>query len=118
MSAPRVVRAGELVAQLRLAGLPAVDDPAKVHGHSTPVVLIVPPRLRFDLPVGASATWQLFVVDCTTTAGLAAWSRLDDLVDQLAAVLPLTSADPASYAPTPGADPSPAYLVTFEEAVD
>lgn len=114
----RVDAAIALAADLGAAGVPAVADPAKLAGRQSAAVLIVPPRLAFDVPVGATATWSLFLVDHTTTQGLAAWRRLDDLLDDLAELLPLETAEPASYAPTSGVDPSPAYLVTFTRETD
>lgn len=112
----RLERAEQLVDQLVAAGIPATLDPATAGQHAC--VLVGPPALAFDLNTGATCTWRLVVVDGgRTTAGLDSWTRLDDLVDQVADLLPVTAGEPASYAPTPGTDPSPAYLLTLTEGV-
>ena len=109
----RVERAEALVADLVDAGIPATIDPAAVAGLA-PCVLVTPPRLQLQ---GARfTTWRLTAIAATTTPGLEAWRQLDQLLDQLDAELPLTAAEPASFTLSAGADPAPAYLVTYEEA--
>jgi hypothetical protein len=114
----RLERAEQLVDQLLGAGIPATLDPSEVAGKGA-CVLLTPPALAFDLNTGATCTWRLAVIDGgRTTAGLDTWRRLDALVDQVADLLPVTTGEPAQYAPTPGVDPSPAYLLTLTEGVD
>lgn len=113
----RTARALELVEQLVAAGIAATADPLEVAGKGA-CVLVAPPALTFDLPEGASADWPLYAIAGQTAAGWSTWQQLDDLVDQVAELLPLTSARPASWAPAAGVDPTPAYLITYTESVD
>lgn len=116
MAAPRVARADELAAQLVGAGIPATTDPAKLAGR-LPGLLIGPPRLAFDgLDNGATATWRLLLVASTPNA-YAAWAQLDGLLDLLGELLPVETAEPASFATDPSADPLPAYALTYVEGV-
>lgn len=110
----RVDRAAQLAAQLRSAGIPATHDAAAVTAMA-PCVLVGPPRLTFDLlDGGATEAWRLVAV-AATAVQLDAWVQLDDLVDQVAAELAVEAADPASWAPNPGADPTPAYVITLTD---
>lgn len=114
MPGPRVTRGGALAAQLVAAGVPAGTDPQKL---PTPGVLVPPPRLAFDVGVGATATWRLLAVAATPDA-VTAWTQLDSLVSTVADLLPIELAEPVSFAPDPGSDPLPAYALTFTEYVD
>lgn len=116
MPAPRVARAGQLAAELSGAGLAATDDPQKLSGR-LPGVLVGPPRLAFDVGIGATATWRLLAVASTPDA-LRAWEQLDPIVGVVAGLLPIETAEPVSFAATPGEDPLPAYALTFTEYVD
>ncbi len=110
-----VERAAQLVAQLTAAGVKATADVGQVAGNA-PIVLVTPP-VR-DLAGGPTRTWTLAALDAQAVGSLAAWSRLDDLVDQAVAALDglVEQARPSSYAHTPGTDPLPAYLLTFTES--
>jgi hypothetical protein len=114
MTGSRIARAGELVDQLAGAGVKATTDPQHVAG-SAPCVLVAPPRLQ--LSADRHVVWQLYVIAGSTVPSLATWQTLDELVDQLDELLPLSAATPASWAPAAGVDPMPAYLVTYEEAI-
>lgn len=109
-----IARAGQLVEQLAGAGLKATADPQHVAG-AAPCVLVAPPRVQ--LAGDRHVAWPLYLIAGSTVPSLATWQLLDDLLDQVADVLPITSAAPASWAPAAGVDPMPAYLVTHEEAI-
>lgn len=117
MGTPRVDRAAQLAAQLRGAGIEATHDPAAAV-NLAPCVLVGPPRLTFDLlDGGASEAWRLVAI-AATTVQLDAWTQLDELIDQLAdpaADLAIETAEPTSWAPNPGADPVPAYVLTLTD---
>lgn len=113
----RLERAAQLVELLRAADIKATLDPADVGGLA-PCVLVAPPALAFTLNTGAVCTWRLVVIDQIGAATLSSWRRLDALVDQVADLLPVSAGEVASYAPTPGADLAPAYLLTLTEGVE
>lgn len=110
-----MARAVELAAQLDGSGVPATHDAAKLTGR-LPAVLVGPPRLAFDVPGGATVTWRLLAVAATTDE-LTAWTQLDALVGAVEQLLPVESADPTAYARN-GADPLPAYALTFTDTVE
>lgn len=113
MSSPRVARAAELAAQLRSAGIEATHDAAAVAGLA-PCVLVGPPRLVFDVGDSATASWRLLAI-AATPSQMDAWTQLDGLVDAVAGLLPVESADPTSWAVAPGADALPAYALTLTD---
>lgn len=117
MPTPRVARARALVEQLADAGLSATCDVREVLGKA-PCVLVQPPSLDYDLHTGATATWRLVAVSAVALGNLDAWVQLDELLDELAGVLPLTSAEPTAYKLPTGGDPYPAYIATYTEAVE
>lgn len=112
----RSARAEVLVAQLRAAGVRATRDPAEVLG-AMPCVLVIPPRLTFDLPEAATVDWRLVAL-VAGPGGSVAFTQLDDLVDQVAGVFAVELADPVSYQ-LPGVEsaPLPAYVITYRESV-
>lgn len=113
MSTPRVDQAAQLAAQLRGLDIAATHDAAAVAGLA-PCVLVGPPRLIFDVGDTATASWRLVAV-ASTAVQLDAWAQLDELVDLVAAVLCIETAEPASWAANPGADPVPAYVLTLTD---
>lgn len=114
MASPRVARAGQLAAQLTGAGVPATHDPRLLHGR-LPAVLVQPPRLAFTGYGGPEATWRLLIV-ANTAHELDAWTQIDDLAEAVADLLPVETGEPASYSTGPGADPLPAYVLTFTDS--
>lgn len=113
MASPRVARAEQLAAQLRGAGIDATHDPAAA-ASLRPCVLVPPPRLTFDVSDEATAAWRLVAI-AGTPVQLDAWVQLDELVEAVAELLCVETADPTSWAATPGDDPLPAYVITLTE---
>jgi hypothetical protein len=107
-------RQRELAEQLTAAGLVATADPRSA---TPPCVLVPPPRRLYDVGCGYSAEWEL--VPIVPGPGNAdADVALSTMVDQLAALLPVTGADPTSYVLSPDNPPFPAYRVRFLEGID
>ena len=105
-----LARARDLAAQLTAAGLRTVTDPRSV---VTPCVLLTPPLRAYDLSCGYTATWQAYAL-AGGGGGEASWAELDDLADQLAALLDVETVTPTAWKSDPAAAESfPAYLVTF-----
>lgn len=117
MATPRITRARQLAAQLTGPGITATHDVREVGGNSSGVVLIGPPRLSFETTDGAVATWRLLVIAGTSDQHTA-WEQLDGLLDLLAEQLPCETAEPVSWAPSPGEPTRPAYAVTYTETVE
>lgn len=113
----RLARAEALAAELRVSGVRAYLDPAQA-GANLPAVLVPPPILAFDLPVGATATWRLVALAADPTGSRGSWAELDELVETVAAALPVERAEPTTYVLPTGGDPLPAYSVTLTESVD
>jgi hypothetical protein len=106
-------RALELVEKLTAAGIMATADP---RGATPPCVLVPPPRRLYDLSCSYTATWQLHAL-APGTGNADAHKVLDDLVDAVAAVLPVERADLESYVLSPDSPPLPAYRIEFEEGI-
>jgi hypothetical protein len=106
-------RALEIAEKLTANGIRATVDP---RGATPPCVLIVPPARTFDLGCGYSATWELWAL-VPGTANADAHKALDELVDEVAKVLPIERADLQSYALAADAPPLPAYRLTFTEGI-
>jgi hypothetical protein len=106
-------RAGELVAKLAAEGITATLDPRNLN---LPCVLIVPPRRTFDLPCGFTAGWSLWAL-VPPPGNADAFRALDDLLDAIAAVLPVTAATALAYTTSPDAPPLPAYQVELQEGL-
>jgi hypothetical protein len=106
-------RAGELVDKLTAEGITATLDSRNLN---LPCVLIVPPRRTFDLACGFTAAWTLWAL-VPPPGNADAFRTLDDLVDSIAAVLPVTRATALAYTPSPDAAPLPAYQVELEEGI-
>lgn len=118
MPIPRVLRGQALAAELLAAGCRATTDVNAVTALA-PCVLVSPPRLNFAEGgyAGPLATWRLLVV-AGTADETRAWSQLDDLLEQLADLLPLDTADPASFVLPGASDTRPAYAATYTETVE
>jgi hypothetical protein len=108
-------RATYLAAQLNLvAGITAVADPAHVSAN-LPCVLIAPPRITWGTLDGqpAEVVWRVLVLG----PGLATWSAvaaMTDLLELVAAELPLETADPGTY--QVGAELVACYVATFTDS--
>jgi hypothetical protein len=97
----------ELVEQLTGAGIAATDDPARAE-TSRPCVLVTPPTVDYR---ACSSSWRLVALSSHPAGTLAAVEQLDQLVTEVAELLPLDTAEPASYSLTPATDPLPAYVL-------
>ena len=107
-------RQRELAAQLTAAGVSATADPRSA---TPPVVLVPPPRRRYDVGCGYSAEWEL--IPLVPGPGNAdADAALSATVDRLAELLPVVDAEPGSYVLSPDNAPFPAYRVHFLEGID
>ena len=123
MSAPRVVRAREIAAEiseaLEEAGVTGVLDTldgAKVAAASRVsaggAIHIRPPSLKFPTYHHTEATWTLLVVYGSPTEQIASWTRLDEIIAAIAPSLDVTVATPSSFE---GKPPIPAYELTFTD---
>lgn len=106
-------RALELVDKLTAQGIPATADPRSA---TPPVVLVAPPRRTYDLGCGYTATWQLHAL-VPGVGNADAHKALDELVDQVAVVLPVERVDLESYVLSPDSPPLPSYRIEFEEGI-
>lgn len=106
-------RSVELAAALTTAGIRATADPRSA---TPPCVLITPAERTFDLACGYTARWNLYVL-APGIGNADAHKVLSELVDELADVLPLESAEPASYVLSPDAPALPAFRCQFTEAL-
>jgi hypothetical protein len=106
-------RALELVAELAAAGVNATADPRSA---TPPCVLIPPPERDYDLPCGYTARWHLWAL-VPGVGNADAHKALDALADDVAAVLPVERATPASYVLSPDSPPLPAYRLELTEGV-
>jgi hypothetical protein len=106
-------RSLELVAALEAAGVHATADPRSA---TPPVVLVTPPDRVFDITCGYTARWNLYAL-APGSGNADAHKLLDAMVDDLAELLPLETADPASYVLTPDQPPFAAYRCQFTEGI-
>lgn len=82
-----------------------------------PVVVVQPPKLKYITAYGdADATWELFVIAGPTFDRLAAWARIDGIMDALATPMNLTDAEPATFQ-HPGMADHAAYVLTFPDTL-
>ena len=99
--------------KLRAAGVRATMDPGALN---PPAILVVPPRREYDVGCGYTAVWTVHAIAAGPTGGdRTTWGQLDELVDAIAGVFPVESAQPGAYVVHPNTYPS--YLVTFREAI-
>lgn len=95
------------------------DAKAEALANRGGVVLIGPPRLRWDrLDDQPVRSWRVTCAVRDGAGGRRAWADLDDLVRVVAGVLYVESADPTQWRPTAAADPLPAYLLTLSDETE
>jgi hypothetical protein len=103
-----------ICAKLSAAGIRATTDPGAIN---LPAVLVVPPRRVYDVGCGYTAVWTLHALaGAPTGADRTTWAALDTLVDAIASIYPVETAQPGAYVLGPNTIPS--YLVTFSEVCD
>lgn len=103
-----------IVEKLAAAGVRATTDPGALN---PPAVLVVPPRRVYDLNCGFTAVWTVHAIAPAPTGGdRTTWRQLDELVDAIASVYPVETAQPGAYVTGPTTLPS--YLVTFPEVCE
>jgi hypothetical protein len=106
--------AAAICEKLRAAGVRATTDPGALN---LPAVLVVPPRRVYDVACGYTAVWTVHALAGGPTGGdRTTWAQLDELVDGIAAVYPVETAQPGAYVLGPNTIPS--YLVTFTEVCE
>lgn len=124
LPAPRLERAHRLVSELRTA-LDAADlsqvgatvDAGEIpSGARDGIVCVAAPKLRFDGAFGqVQAAYELHVIAGPADDYLAAWERLDIIVQALVeADFNLSDGEPAAYAGMHG-EPLPAYTLTLND---
>lgn len=102
-----------IVAKLEAQGIRATTDPTLV---AAPGVLLTPPNLVWDLSCGVSATWTLVALaPAAQTADRNSWALLDEMVDAIAGVVDLETADVVAY--VVNGRTYPAYLCQFTEGI-
>lgn len=106
-------RGQDIVSKLEAQGIRATTDPALV---AAPGVLLTPPNLVWDLACGVSATWSLVALaPAANTADHTSWASLDEMVEAIAGVVDLESADVVTY--VVNGRNYPAYLCQFTEGI-
>lgn len=114
MTGPRLADAKAAAAELTGLGVRATVDPAWAAAN-LPCVLFLPPVVRFAQLAGpAQVDWRLAVL-ADGPPGLDCWDQLDQLLDDLAAHVNITTADPGVYSLTGEKNPIPAYLCVVTE---
>jgi len=99
----------EIVDKLKTAGIRATTDAGAL---TPPAVLVPPPRRVYDVGCGYTAQWNLHAIAPAITGGdRVTWGLLDDLVDGIASVYPVATAQPGAYVLEGKTLPS--YQVTF-----
>jgi hypothetical protein len=108
-----LARGQELVEKLEAVGVRATVDPALA---APPCLLIIPPNLTFSLACAVDASWQVAALaPAANTADRSSWELLDAMVDAMANVVDLTTADLVSY--VVNGRTYPAYLLSFTEGI-
>lgn len=110
-----VAYAQELAAAIQAAGVKVSTTRPSV--AVPPCVLVQPiPARVYDIAHGYTATWSILCM--VPTADERGAEQLDDLVNRVAGVVPLETAEPVSWA-IPGAEkPVPAYLCKYTTEVE
>lgn len=105
-------RAEELAAEIEAedATITVVTDPAHVLAN-LPCVLVPPPRVDY---VARTITWRLLVL-AQGPGTLAGFKALDELLEKLAAVVPLDSAEPNQVQLPNVGDPVAAYTAQYTD---
>ena len=106
-------RAREIRDVLIAAGVNATTDPRSA---TPPVVLVAPPRRTYDVGCGYSARWRLWAL-VPGPGNADADEALSGMVDQVAELLPVETADPGSYVLSPDNAPFPAYEIQWLEGI-
>lgn len=101
-----------LADELTDRGVRATADPRNAN---VPCVLVTPPARTYDLATGWTATWTLVAL-APGPANADAALCLDDLVDQVAQLLPLVTVSYRGY-PIDELGDLPAAVMTFEGIV-
>lgn len=106
-------RAVEIIDKLSVAGARATTDPSALN---PPAVLLLPPDRSYDVGCGYTARWT-FVAMAPGAQGAdrSTWRLLDDLVDAVAHVVPVTDAQLAAY--TLNGVTYPSFLITSEDTI-
>lgn len=132
MTSPRVTRGRELLAEL-----PGMLAAANLDGHAEVtitddvrkldkakllpgiIVLQPVPSLTFPAPGIVAISWQLLIVAGPADDVLAAWDRLDALLEALrVGGLHIESAEPGDYPRPDNPVPLPGYTVTVADQLD
>jgi len=104
----------DICEKLKAAGVRATTDAGALN---PPAVLVVPPRRVYDIACGYSAVWNVHAIAAAPTGGdRNTWAQLDELVDAVASVYPVETAQPGAYVLGPNTHPS--YLVQFTEGCE
>ena len=99
----------EICEKLKAAGVRATTDAGALN---PPAVLVPPPRRVYDVGCGYTQVWTVHAIAPAITGGdRVTWAQLDELVDAIAAVYPVESAQPGAYVLESKTLPS--YLVQF-----
>jgi len=99
----------EICEKLTAAGVRATTDPGALN---PPAVLVPPPRRVYDTGCGYSEIWNLHAIAPAITGGdRVTWDQLDTLLDAIATVYPVETAQPGAYVLQQKTLPS--YTVTF-----
>ena len=84
-----------------------------------PAVVVQPPRVEYTATMAGSvtdATWEVFVIAGPVADRLAAWRRIDAIIDALKDPMDVDAAEPATFA-HPGMPDHPAYVLSFTETI-
>ena len=106
-------RAKEIAGKLTAAGIVATVDPRSA---TPPCVLVPPPERTYDLGCGYTARWNLWAL-VPGTGNADAHKALDELVDLVAAELPIERASLGSYVLSPDAPALPGYRLELSEGI-
>jgi hypothetical protein len=99
----------EICEKLKAAGVRATTDAGAL---TPPAVLVPPPRRVYDVACGFTAVWTVHAIAPAITGGdRVTWAQLDELVDAIASVYPVETAQPGAYVLE--SKTLPAYQVTF-----
>lgn len=112
MSTPRIDEAGEIVAELKAAGIVATIDPQEADTNR-PCVLVPPPTIDWTAGTmaGPAKAWRLIALASGGTGTLLSWQELDELLSQIEPVAHVETAEPIGYVLTPATGPVPAYAI-------
>jgi hypothetical protein len=95
--------------KLKAAGIRATTDAGALN---PPAVLVPPPRRIYDVGCGFTQAWSLHAIAPAITGGdRVTWAQLDEMLDAIASVFPVETADPGAYVLE--SKTLPAYQVHF-----